>query len=1452
MQLFTIGLHELHANGTKRLDPATAAPIDTYSNVDIVAFARVWTGWSKQGMRRNIQGGAESRNYIDPMRLHADRRDPFPKTKLQGGYLGDGFPLCAELPNRAFLLRGAKYEKIGGHSNLVGREKFDDLAGGGTTTNETVRPHFAPSRGSSQLYAALCAADDDSSGRCAFPAAVVLGVPLACDGPVECGAGTLRNVKMVDGTGRVCFYAYVPPPCTRLAFFEQGNGRYVEQDGNRQCADASVAGSAGVSCCHDLTPVYRLSPRAALMGKGTLTGALRAAWLCMDGDVRTYCMSKLAAVGVWLRFDMGRRVRFSRVKIFNQFNPSSKRFQTFVLELSDSGSSSGSWTACHTGDARGAPLVDARCEGVGRYLRVRSTYTKWLHLNEVQIFGGAAPGEEMPHSAGAWLGATLVFRGDTPPPNLSACEGDCDNDAHCAAGLKCFQRDGASSEDIPGCAAGGLGDKPGTDYCYDPASQPPPLASHGSTPTSYNLSACEGDCDKDEHCAAGLKCFQRDGTAPVPGCSAGGAGDVKDHDYCFEPGRGAIPTAQDAHPVLFSANASRAAASDRQCLYVAEPVTFATAQARCAALVPGGVLCRSKNHLRATAWPPTSEDWLSTCAGYQYDWVDASCAQQIQVHPRGEVSMVDAASHRADLQLDSGNVFAVAWERPPGVRQPGASAPRYPHGRDAQGGEVLFPNPAANCSGCTAIATRKGSCLCDVIVETTAFFPDASAPPPAAAALRAALYFGASPPADFGPGVYTRCATAACIATPGVAVHTRGSSAAPAALGSDAIFELLGAPVGKFGSNARFLLNRRSTVRGVANQFRFRNAPAFLPNLGDSPVTPSSDPYGAPNRNQAHAHYETDALLDMLFYHDNTPPFVARQLIQRLVTSNPSPRYIEAVATAFATGAYGGEASSFSGKRGDMGATVAAILLDREARSAAVELDAAHGRLQEPLLQVLSLMRTLGYRTSPSTPGAETSLWPIRTKIGQEFAQAPSVFGYFSPFYAPSRAMEEAGLVAPEAQLLTTTFTIGLANGLVQLVDVGLKEGGSNFAGIGSLTRGELHFVPAAWAPLNASTAAAALLRAPEQPKPPPPNNDSVPLCASGCLVDAHCAAGLRCLQLRTKNLVSFGSNGKALYDPASQLPPLASHGSTLSSYNLSACEGDCDNDEHCAAGLKCFQRDGTAPVPGCSAGGAGDVKDHDYCFEPNMQACEGDCDSDSDCAGSLKCFQRENREAVPGCANNADVPGNYDFCYASRVVPGCPAAEAGSIPDGGYCYDPNHAAAVVRELATLLTAGRLHGGSRALIEAEYTRVAAARGEAAAVKHAMKLFAVTPEIRVTNLAPPTAKARALPTPLASQGRGYKAVVIINMAGGADSFQMLQPHSGCEIRSHPGPNVSHDLHAELLAVRGADKMQGKDGLLPIDVPPGTQPCDTFGVHPRMKHVASLYGAGDALWIANMGR
>ena len=96
--------------------------------------------------------------------------------------------------------------------------------------------------------------------------------------------------------------------------------------------------------------------------------------------------------------------------------------------------------------------------------------------------------------------------------------------------------------------------------------------------------------------------------------------------------------------------------------------------------------------------------------------------------------------------------------------------------------------------------------------------------------------------------------------------------------------------------------------------------------------------------------YETEGLLHHLMWHQNMAPFIAYRLIQRMVTSNPSPRYTKAVADAFHTGSYDGVV--YSGARGDLAAAVHAILLDREARSVTLDLDPSHGQLREPLMRV--------------------------------------------------------------------------------------------------------------------------------------------------------------------------------------------------------------------------------------------------------------------------------------------------------------------------------------------------------------------------------------------------------------------------------------------------------------------------------------------------------------------
>ena len=97
-------------------------------------------------------------------------------------------------------------------------------------------------------------------------------------------------------------------------------------------------------------------------------------------------------------------------------------------------------------------------------------------------------------------------------------------------------------------------------------------------------------------------------------------------------------------------------------------------------------------------------------------------------------------------------------------------------------------------------------------------------------------------------------------------------------------------------------------------------------------------------------------------YHKNTAPFLSVRLAQRFGLSNPSPRFVKAMATAFTTGSYQDASSGIqfgSNKYGDLGALLAALLLDRESRSVVLDADPTHGSLFEPFLKYVRLLRSL-------------------------------------------------------------------------------------------------------------------------------------------------------------------------------------------------------------------------------------------------------------------------------------------------------------------------------------------------------------------------------------------------------------------------------------------------------------------------------------------------------------
>ena len=156
------------------------------------------------------------------------------------------------------------------------------------------------------------------------------------------------------------------------------------------------------------------------------------------------------------------------------------------------------------------------------------------------------------------------------------------------------------------------------------------------------------------------------------------------------------------------------------------------------------------------------------------------------------------------------------------------------------------------------------------------------------------------------------------------------------------------------------------------------------------------------------ARQDLGAGLDLIFAHPNVGPFIGRQLIQRLVTSNPTPAYVGRVAGVFN--------DNGNGVRGDLAAVIRAILLDAEAR--ATPTGDTAGKLKEPLLRLTALFRAYDAK-APNDRYLIDFAAPL---VGQAPLQAPSVFNFFRPGYAPPGEIATRELVSPEMQI-TTEFT---------------------------------------------------------------------------------------------------------------------------------------------------------------------------------------------------------------------------------------------------------------------------------------------------------------------------------------------------------------------------------------------------------------------------------------------
>jgi uncharacterized protein (DUF1800 family) len=165
--------------------------------------------------------------------------------------------------------------------------------------------------------------------------------------------------------------------------------------------------------------------------------------------------------------------------------------------------------------------------------------------------------------------------------------------------------------------------------------------------------------------------------------------------------------------------------------------------------------------------------------------------------------------------------------------------------------------------------------------------------------------------------------------------------------------------------------------------------------------------------------------LDALFNHPNVGPFFGRQMIQRLVTSNPSPAYVARVASAFN--------NNGAGVRGDMKAVWVAILLDDEARSTTSLSDNGFGKLREPVLRFVQWARTFNARSEFGT-WKLFDLSDTSERLGQSPLRSPSVFNFFRPGYVPPGI----GVTAPEFQLVNETTVGGYLNFMQKTIQEGI------------------------------------------------------------------------------------------------------------------------------------------------------------------------------------------------------------------------------------------------------------------------------------------------------------------------------------------------------------------------------------------------------------------------------
>jgi uncharacterized protein (DUF1800 family) len=217
----------------------------------------------------------------------------------------------------------------------------------------------------------------------------------------------------------------------------------------------------------------------------------------------------------------------------------------------------------------------------------------------------------------------------------------------------------------------------------------------------------------------------------------------------------------------------------------------------------------------------------------------------------------------------------------------------------------------------------------------------------------------------------------------------------------------------------------RTTFGGQLNDTSF-TLPIKMINTSHEPgIKNLLNGFTVPNRSPVYGNADISDALNNLFNHPNVPPFFSSFLIQRLVTSNPSPSYVSRVANVFV--------NNGQGVRGDMKSIIKAILLDPEAKSCGNMENKKYGALREPFIRYMHIMRALN--TSSISGNYRNDMDNINKLTGQRPLNSPSVFNFFQSNYQPIGPLEDNELVGPEFQITNAQTIAGYINGLYRFVN---------------------------------------------------------------------------------------------------------------------------------------------------------------------------------------------------------------------------------------------------------------------------------------------------------------------------------------------------------------------------------------------------------------------------------